>query len=79
MSDEQDRLNLKTVIKVRDSGLAEVLKLRLEDEGIRCVIEGGNQAGLAGVLQMRLLVKSTDLERAKTLIEQYTNADNVEE
>jgi len=79
MSDEQERLNLKTVIKVRDSGLAEVLRIRLENEGIPCVIEGGNQAGLAGVLQMRLLVKSTDLERAKELIEQHADADNFEE
>lgn len=77
MSTDHDRLNLKSVIKVRDSGLAEVLRIRLEEEGIGCVIEGGHQAGLSGVLPMRLLVKSSDFERAKKLIERCTDVDEI--
>lgn len=71
MTDDTSPLDLKTLIKVRGSGLAEVLRIRLEDEGIQCAIEGGNQAGLSGVLPVRILVRSSDLERAKKLIEHH--------
>jgi hypothetical protein len=79
MTDDKSPLDLKTLIKVRGSGLAEVLRIRLEDEGIQCIIEGGNQAGLSGVLPIRLLVRSSDLDRAKELIEQHESSDEDDE
>lgn len=78
MTDNTSPLDLKTLIKVRGSGLAEVLRIRLEDEGIQCAIEGANQAGLSGVLPIRLLVRSSDLERAKELIEHHEGTDEDE-
>lgn len=71
MTDDSKPLKLTKVISVRDTSLAEVLRIKLEGEGIQCMIEGEHQAGLAGVLPMRLLVRETDAERARALIAQF--------
>lgn len=71
MTDDSKPLKLTNVMSIRDPGLAEVLRIKLESEGIQCAIEGEHQAGLSGVLPMRLLVRASDVERAKKLIAQY--------
>ena len=59
------------VYTVTDPGTAEVLRAMLETEGIRCMIEGAHQAGLSGILDMRLLVSAVDAERARELLEAH--------
>ena len=69
---------LVPVYSARDPATAEILKNALEAEGIRCEIEGGNQAALAGVLMIRLFVRSEDAVRAAEFLrshEQYHAED----
>lgn len=56
---------------VSDTNAAGMIKAHLEQEGIPCWIEGENQAGLAGILPIRLLVRAVDVERARTVIESF--------
>ena len=59
------------VYSVPDANLAEIIKAHLEQDGISCWIEGENQAGLAGILPIRLLVRATDAERARVIIDSF--------
>ena len=71
---EHELVHLTTV---RTSGEAEVARLALEAEGIDCQIVGESQAGLAGVLPIKIYVRCVDLQRAKAIAEQTPN-DNEE-
>lgn len=53
---------------------AELAKSLLESEGIPCVLAGANAARLYPVLEVRLLVREDDLERAARVFEEYSNA-----
>lgn len=53
---------------------AEVIRAALEAEGIPCQIEGEGQAGLAGILKMRLLVRAADADQARDFIERHEAA-----
>ncbi|MBC21256.1 MAG: hypothetical protein CMJ74_13485 [Planctomycetaceae bacterium] len=68
---QEDPLNLTTLIKLTDSNLAEILKLALADEEIECVIEGEHQAGLTGVFQIRVLVPQKDLSHAELILQEH--------
>jgi hypothetical protein len=70
MEKEED-LDLKTLIKLTDANLAEILKLALADEEIPCVIEGEHQAGLTGVFQIRVLVPNKDLSHAEQILKEH--------
>ena len=70
MQKEED-LDLKTLIKLTDANLAEILKLALADEEIPCVIEGEHQAGLTGVFQIRVLVPNKDLAHAEQILQEH--------
>ena len=59
------------VYSVPDANLAEIIKAHLEQEGIACWIEGENQAGLAGILPIRLLVRAGDAERARVIVDTF--------
>lgn len=59
------------VYSVPDANLAEIIKAHLEQSDIACWIDGENQAGLAGILPIRLLVRSADVERARVIIESF--------
>jgi hypothetical protein len=47
---------------------AEILKNVLEGEGIRCDLDGENQGGFAGVVDVRILVRAWDEERARQVL-----------
>jgi hypothetical protein len=64
---EQD---LVTVTKVYNPAEAELVRAALETEGIRCVIGGEGQAGLAGVLTIDILVPEDSLARARKHLKQ---------
>jgi hypothetical protein len=44
---------------------AELLKTLLEGDGIKCELDGENQGSLAGILDIRVLVRAWDAERAR--------------
>lgn len=67
----RDPDELMTVYTVNEPTLAELLRAELAAEGIRCEVSGENQAGLAGVLQIDLLVRAADFDRARKFIRRH--------
>ncbi|HWL06880.1 MAG TPA: DUF2007 domain-containing protein [Planctomicrobium sp.] len=61
---------LVPVYESSNVGQLEVIRMALEDSGIRCSIENENQAGLSGVLQSRLFVLEKDADAARGFIEE---------
>ncbi len=62
------------IYKTSDLGRAEVIRIALEESGIRCALENELQAGLSGILQCRLLVLASDFEAARQIIEESENS-----
>jgi hypothetical protein len=61
-------MELVEVYTVSDPNVAEIIKVTLQSDGISCWIEGENQAGLAGVLSIKLLTRARDADRARRII-----------
>ncbi len=59
---------LVSIYETNDASDAEIVKLALESEGITAFVEGEGQAGLTGVLEIEVVVKAADAERARELI-----------
>lgn len=49
---------------------AEVVRGRLDAEGIGATVAGASQAGFAGVLEVKVYVKASDELRAREIIEE---------
>ena len=62
------------VYTVKNASQAEIIKNFLKSEGITCSIEGEGQVGLAGILDMALLVPAADADRARQLIMEHEHA-----
>lgn len=62
---------LVTVFSTNDFAEAEILKNALEDEGIRCELDGQNQASLAGILEIKGLVRAEDESKAHEVLAQH--------
>jgi hypothetical protein len=62
---------LVTVYTVQEPTLAELIRRELQAEGIPCEVSGENQAGLAGVLKVDVLVRARDSARARSFIEEH--------
>jgi nucleotide-binding universal stress UspA family protein len=69
---------LVVLTSVTDPNLAEVMRVALEAEGIACGIEGGGQAGLSGVLPLRMFVQGEDLPRAREILDIHANRSMIE-
>ena len=69
---------LVVLTSVTDPNLAEVMRVALEGEGIACEIEGGGQAGLSGVLPLRIFVPGDDLPRAREILDIRANRSMIE-
>jgi hypothetical protein len=69
--------DLVVVYTVSNPVKAEIIKSALEGEGIRCFIEGENQAGEAGLMgiQIRLFVPANQAERAARFIEDHERGE----
>ncbi|MEI7684139.1 MAG: DUF2007 domain-containing protein [Planctomycetota bacterium] len=69
-----------TVYTVSNAIEAEIIKNALEDEGIRCEIEGGHQAGEAGLIgiEIKLQVPEDQAEAARAFIQDHetSHSDN---
>jgi len=65
-----DSKELVTIYTVANVGEGEIIKNALQAEGIRCFIEGGNQAGEAGLIgvSIKLQVALENADRARKLI-----------
>ncbi|MEX0936515.1 MAG: DUF2007 domain-containing protein [Pirellulales bacterium] len=63
--------DLEVVYTHNDPTTAEIIKSALESEGIFCAIENEHQAGLAGVLLVRVMVPSEQADQARALIESH--------
>ena len=63
--------DLETVYTTTHAIAAEMMKMALENEGIGAYIEGENQAGLAGVLNISVRVSPQDVERAEAFIDEF--------
>jgi hypothetical protein len=62
---------LETVYTTTHAIAAEMMKMALENEGIGAYIEGENQAGLAGVLNISVRVSPQDVERAEAFVDEF--------
>jgi hypothetical protein len=71
MIDTQD---LVTIYTVKTAEQAEIVKNFLRGEGIACRIDGEGQVGLAGILDISLLVHAEDADRARKLILRHEHA-----
>lgn len=50
---------------------AEIVKAALAAESIPCLIDNELQAGLAGALPIKLMVREQDAERAKAILDEH--------
>ena len=66
-----DPLDLRTVYTVKDAAEAEVIRVALEAEGIRCEIGGEHQAGFTGMFKIDILVHAEDVEKAREFLEEH--------
>ena len=62
--------DLVTVYTLSNPLKAEIIKNALEEEGIRCRLDGSQQAGEAGLtaFEVGILVRAGDADRARKLI-----------
>ncbi len=65
---ESDAQQPAVLTTVNNPSLAEIIRGALATEGIGCRLEGEGQAGLTGVLPIRLWVATADLDRAREII-----------
>ncbi len=70
-----DPQDLVCVYTVGDNNLAEIIKNALQSEGIKASIENENQAGLSGVLDIKICVRAIDADRAQKFIESHHHTE----
>ena len=65
------------VYSTNDANEAEILCAALRSEGMKCEIDGERQAGLTGLrmMEIKLLVRAKDYDRARAYIEQHLSGD----
>jgi hypothetical protein len=57
------------VYTVTDPTVAEIIRNALHEEGIVCEISGESQGGFSGILEIQILTKAIDADRARHIIE----------
>ncbi len=60
-----------TVYTLNDPYHAEIIKTALRGEGISCELDGERQAGLSEILEIGVLVRARDADRARKLIRRH--------
>lgn len=61
---------LVSVFQNNDPLLADMVRDRLDENGISAVTEGENQAGFAGALPVKVMVRETETEAATAIIKE---------
>lgn len=74
-----DSQELVCVYTVGDPNLAEIIKNALQSEGIKASIENEGQAGLSGVLDIKICVRAIDADRATKFIKSHQEAEQDED
>ena len=69
--DPSDRSSLVAVYSHYDAVMAEVLRLALGEQGIPAYVDNQRQAGLTGVLMVRIYVRGQDANRARQILGEY--------
>ncbi|MCH2181705.1 MAG: DUF2007 domain-containing protein [Mariniblastus sp.] len=75
---QDDRVHNQKIVSVytiSDPYEAELIKNMLEENGIRCSLDGETQGGFVGVVNIGILVAEPDAERAVELIRQNFEED----
>ena len=62
--------SLETVYSTTNVMEAEFIKMTLEGEGIRCMLENELQAGYTGVFEVKVDVMSSNVDRARQILEE---------
>ena len=65
---------LVTIRKVSTQLDAEVLQIELKNAGIACALGGMDQAGLAGILPIEVIVREHDLDAAEEILSAHENS-----
>ena len=60
--------DMVTVYTLNDPYEAEVVRTAIREQGISCELDGGRQAGLSEILEIGVLVRVKDEDRARTII-----------
>lgn len=64
---------LVTVLKLKDPVKAEMIKGALEEQGINCLLDAAGQAGLSGLLTIRIQVLGADRTRAEAFLADFVD------
>lgn len=64
-----DKDELVSVWTAQTAVEAEMIKNFLAGQGVKCSIEGGNQAGFAAAIPIRIMVRAWDADHAKKMLE----------
>ncbi len=56
------------VYSVTDPTVAELIRNALRAEGVVCEISGEGQGGFSGVLEMQIMTRAMDADRARRII-----------
>ncbi|HVX15127.1 MAG TPA: DUF2007 domain-containing protein [Pirellulales bacterium] len=64
-----NRDELATVYTTTHPADAEMVRMALAEEGLAAFVEGGKQAGLTGILDVRVCVAQENAEQARRLID----------
>ena len=69
--------DVREVYSTDDAYEAEILRAALHSEGLKCEIDGESQAGLTGLgmMEIKLLVRAEDYDRARAYIEKHHRGD----
>ncbi len=59
---------LVRLLRTRDPNRAEIIKNALEAAGIACNLDGENQAGLTGILEIDVIVRQDQKDQAQALL-----------
>src|SRR5204863_10101979 len=73
-----DPNELTTIFTTGDPNLARMIVNELKSEGIDATVSGENQAGLSGILDVEVLVRAWDADRAKKILEEGGHHDRPE-
>lgn len=59
---------LVRLLRTRDPNRAEIIKNALEAAGVACHLDGENQAGLTGILEIDVIVRQDQKDQAQALL-----------
>ncbi|KAA0133615.1 DUF2007 domain-containing protein [Gimesia chilikensis] len=71
--------SLETVYSTTNVMEAEFIKMTLEGEGIRCLLENENQAAMTGIFEIKVDVVSSNVDRARQIIDEIRESSQSHE